>query len=375
MRSQRYLPARPLVASIKVYLPLLFGVLFPLYLMGLWFSAVGVMFAIPSPVYLLPYFALITLITYLSLPIFVHSCVQICVQRDILTRDYEAIDRAYQRTLNLITKLHLNHAGVRTFLLAELGRMRLLLGHYESAENYFVEAIASTIKNERAPMINRAILYFNLAGTIRRQGRYNEASERYEMGMRFLTSTDTKTLAFLSFANLSIAALKIEQDDLDGAEERLLKAKELMDRTDLQKAFPTVRKVQAELSCLSALTLVSLRKRDLSAADANSEKFLQVASQHLGEISPLELRTLNLIAAEYLALGQNENAEKFLDVAYAVARDYPFHPDALSSLECFEQLLLTTERPTEVHDMRMWLRPVADGSASLLAYDKSSGLT
>ncbi len=356
-------------------MPLFFGILFPLYFIGLWATAVAVLFTVESPVYMLPYLAFISFLVYLSLPILVHSCVQVGVQRSIQTRDYEAIDRAYARTLNLIAKLRLSHGGVRTFLLAELGRMRLLQGHFDSAESYFLEALASTLKNERAPKINRAILYFNLAGALRRQGLYEEASDRYEMGMKFLHSSDAKTLAFLSFANLSIAALKIEQNDLSGAELCLLKAKELMDRTDLQKAFPTVRKVQAELSCLSALTLVLLRKGDVAAAETIGGKFLLLANQHIGEISSLELKTLNLIAAEYLNLGQNEQAEKYLQIAYAVARDFPFHPDARLSLECYEQLLSITDRKAEIDDMRMWLRPVPDGSANLLTFDNSSGLT
>jgi tetratricopeptide (TPR) repeat protein len=356
-------------------MPLVFGVLFPLYFVGLWVTAIAVIFTAESPLYMLPYLAFLTFLVYLSLPIFVHSCVQVGIQRSLQARDYEAIDRTYTRTLNFITKLHLNHGGVNTFLLAELGRMRLLQGDFESAETYFVEAIAATVKNSRAPQINKAILYFNLAGALRRQGRFNEASDRYEMGMKFLHSSDAKTLAFLSFANLSIAALKIEQNDLDGAEQCLIKAKELMDRTDLQKAFPTVRKVQAELSCLSALTLVLLRKGDVAAADTVGAKFLTVANQHLGEVSSLELKTLNSIAAEYLTLGQNEQAEKYLQIAYAVARDFPFHPDTRLSLECFERLLLITGRKAEVDDMRMWLRHVPDGSANLLPLDNSSGLT
>lgn len=375
MRSQRFLPARALPESFRVYMPLVFGVLFPLYFVGLWVTAIAVIFTAESPLYMLPYLAFLTFLVYLSLPIFVHSCVQVGIQRSLQARDYEAIDRTYTRTLNFITKLHLNHGGVNTFLLAELGRMRLLQGDFESAETYFVEAIAATVKNSRAPQINKAILYFNLAGALRRQGRFNEASDRYEMGMKFLHSSDAKTLAFLSFANLSIAALKIEQNDLDGAEQCLIKAKELMDRTDLQKAFPTVRKVQAELSCLSALTLVLLRKGDVAAADTVGAKFLTVANQHLGEVSSLELKTLNSIAAEYLTLGQNEQAEKYLQIAYAVARDFPFHPDTRLSLECFERLLLITGRKAEVDDMRMWLRHVPDGSANLLPLDNSSGLT
>ncbi|MBS2002790.1 MAG: tetratricopeptide repeat protein [Cyanobacteria bacterium SZAS LIN-5] len=375
MRSQRYLPARTPAQSFKVYAPLVFGVLFPLYFIGLWVSAVSLLFTIPSPVYLLPYFAFITFLTYLSLPIFIHSCVQFIVQKDIVGKDYEAMDRAYLRALNLITRLHLNHGGVRTFLLAELGRMRLLQGQFDSAESYFLEALASTAKNERSPRINKAILYFNLAGALRRQGLFQEASDRYEMGMKFLHSGDAKTLAFLSFANLSIAALKLEQNELAGAEQCLLKAKELMDRTDLQKAFPAVQKIQAELTCLSSLTLVLLRKGDLDAAETIGAKFLLLAAQHLGAISSLELKTLNSIAEEYIALGQSEKAERFLEIAYAVARDFPFHPDSLESLECYENLLLITNRKAEIADMRMWLRPVADGSANLLTFDNSSGLT
>ncbi|CAN5405282.1 hypothetical protein BH10CYA1_BH10CYA1_00910 [soil metagenome] len=349
-------------------MPLLFGTLFPIWFAGMWASALFALFTSSSPIYLFPYFFFFSLVSYFMIPLFIHNCVQIYIQRDIVERDYEAIDRAYSRTLNLTDKLHLNHGGVRTFLLAEIGRMRLLEGHYDSAETFFVEAIASTIKVQRTPAISKAILYFNLAGTLRRQELYKEASDRYEMGMKFLTSTDAKTMAFLSFANLSIAALKIEQDDLTGAEQCLLKAKDLMDRADLQQAFPTVRKTQAELSCLCALTLVLLRKGDMPAAETISEKFLALAHQHIGEITSLEIKTLNIIAAEYLTLGQTERAEKFLDVAYAVARDFPFHPDSQLSLECYEKLLLITDRKAEVHDMRQWLRPVHDGTVDLLIY-------
>jgi len=359
---------------MKVYLPLIFGTLVPIWFAGIWVSSLYTLFTMSSPLYLFPYFLFLSFISYFMIPLFIHNCVQIGVQRDIVGRDYEAIDRAYSRTLKLTDKLHMNHGGVRTFLLAEIGRMRLLEGHYDSAESFFMEALASTTKDQRTPLISKAILYFNLAGTLRRQGLYHEASDRYEMGMKFLTSTDAKTLAFLSFANLSIASLKIEQNDLNGAEQCLLKAKQLMDRTDLQKAFPTVRKIQAELSCLSALTLVLLRKGDMPAAETISGKFLTLANQHLCEITSLELKTLDLIAAEYLTLGRNERAERFLDVAYAVARDFPFHPDSQLALESYEKLLLLTDRKAEVHDMRLWLRPVHDGSLALLDTTTSNSI-
>lgn len=366
MRSQRLLPATTIATQAKIYAPLLFGALFPLWFAFMWCGAVFTLFTTSSPIYLIPYFVFLTAIAYLMIPLFIHNCVQIWVQRDIQRRDYEAIDRAYSKTLKLLNKLHLSNGGVRTFLLAEIGRMRLLEGHFDSAESFFLEAIASTAKEHRTPPVNRAILYFNLAGSLRRQGLLQEASDRYEMGMKFLTSTDAKTLAFLSFANLAIASLKIEKGDLSGAEQCLVKAKELMDRTDLQKAFPSVRKIQAELSCLSALTLVLLRKGDQPAAETIGGKFLTLANLHLCEITSLELKTLNQIIAEYLTLGQNEMAEKFLDVAYAVARDFPFHPDSLIALDSFEKLLLITDRKAEVDDMRHWLRPVQDGSIELL---------
>ncbi len=361
MRSQRQLPTTTVPSRMKVYASLIFGTLFPIWFAGIWLSAAYTLFTIASPIYLFPFFFFLTVIAYLMIPLFVHNCVQICVQRDIYRRDYEASDRTYSKALKLTDKLHLNHCGVRTFLLAEIGRMRLLEGHYDSAESFFLEAIASTAKYLRYPPVNRAILYFNLGGTLRRQGLYQEASDRYEMGLKFLNGTDAKTMAFLSFANLAIASLKIEQGDLAGAEQCLLKAKELMDRTDLQKAFPGVKKIQAELSCLSALTLVLLRKGDQPAAETIGGKFLTLANQHLGEITSLELNTLNQIVAEYLTLMQNERAEKFLDLAYAVARDFPFHPDSQLALNCFEKLLLITDRKAEVDDMRQWLRPVDDG--------------
>ncbi len=373
MRSQRQLPATTFPARAKVYAPLLFGALFPMWFAGMWLSAVYTLFTMSSPIYLFPYFFFLTMIAYLMVPLCIHNCVQLWVQGDIQRRDYEAIDRAYSKTLKFINKLPWNNAGVRTFLLAEIGRMRLLEGHFDSAESFFLEAIASTTKDRRTPPVNRAILYFNLAGSLRRQGLLQEAGDRYEMGMKFLNSTDIKTMAFLSFANLAIASLKIEQGDLVNAEQCLVKAKELMDRTDLQKAFPAVRKIQAELSCLSALTLVLLRKGDQAAAETIGGKFLTLANQHLGEITSLELKTLNQIVAEYMTLGQNELAEKFLDVTYAVARDFPFHPDALLALDSFEGLLLITDRKAEVDDMRHWLRPVNDGSVELLETRLSDG--
>ncbi len=375
MRSQRYLPAPPLAQSFRTYGTSLLGILFPLYFINLWLNSVWMLIFLGNPLYVLPFFVFISVLTYFSLPILVHSCVQLFVQKDIVGRDYEAVDRAYVRALNLLNKLHLRHGGVQTFLLAEIGRMRLMQGQYDSAETYFLEALASTIKNHRTPKLHQAILYFNLAGALRRQSRFQEASDKYEMGMHFLHSTDARTMAFLAYANLSIASLKVEQNDLAGAEQCILKAKELMDRTDLQKAFPMVRKIQAELSCLSLLTLVLLRKGDPEGAETISQKFLVLANQHLGEISPLELKTLNLISAEYIDLGQNEKAEKFIEIAYAVARDFPFHPDSLTNLDCYEELLSITNRKAEIGDMRMWLRPVADGSANLLALDNSSGLT
>lgn len=366
MRSHRHLPAPSIPAQAKLYLPLLLGVLFPTWFAFVWLGAVYALFTATAPIYLFPYFLFVTVVSYLMIPLFVHSFVQICVQRDIQSRDYEAIDRVYSKALKFLDKLHLNNGGVRTFLLAEIGRMRLLEGHFDSAESFFSEAIASTARVPKTAPVNRAILYFNLAGCLRRQGFLPEASDRYEMGMKFLTSTDVRTMAFLSFANLAIASLKIEQGDLEGAEQCLIKAKELMDRSDLQKAFPSVRKIQAELSCLSALTLVLLRKGDQPAAETIGGKFLTLAHLHLGEITSLELKTLNQIVAEYLILGQNELAEKFLDVAYAVAGDFPFHPDSLLTLDSFEKLLLITDRKVEVDDMRHWLRPVHDGSLLLL---------
>jgi tetratricopeptide (TPR) repeat protein len=366
MRSQRQLPARTFSESVKAYGPPIFGILVPLYFFGFWISCASALIMGGEGIYFLPWFAFISFMAWAILPVFIHNCAQVYLQRAITERDFEAIDSVYSRTLKLLDSLQIKHGGVRTFLLSEIGRMRLLQGHFDSAENYFLEALESVVKDVRCPRINKAILHFNCAGTLRRQGLLDAASDRYEIGMQLLQSSDTKTLAFLAFANLSIAALKIDQNDLECAEYCLRKSKELMDRTDLQVAFPAVRKVQAEISCLNALTLVLLRKGEHGTAESSGENFLALAYQHLAEISSMELRTLNLIAAEYLALGKPELAEPFLDLAYLVARDFQFHPDSQLTLENFEKLLITTERKEEVADMRQWLRPVDLNPIALL---------
>jgi tetratricopeptide (TPR) repeat protein len=358
MRSQRQLPAKPFSESVKAYGPPIFGIVMSLYIYGLWISCLNAVVTGSAGLYSLPWIVFISYLVWEISPLFIHSCVHFYLLRHIAERDYEALDRVYSKTLKLINSLHLKHAGVRTFLLSEVGRMRLLEGQFDSAENYFLEAIESTAKNARYPRISKAILHFNCGGTLRRQGLLDAAGERYEIGMQLLQSSDPKTLAFLAFANLSVAALKIDQNDLEGAEQCLRQSKKLMDRTDLQAAFPAVRKVQAETSCLNALTLVLLRKGELAGAESLGENFLALAYQHVGEISSMELRTLNLVAAEYLALGKPELAEPFLDLAYLVARDFQFHPDSQLTLDNFEKLLITTERKDEVPDMRQWLRPV-----------------
>lgn len=316
--------------------------------------------------YLLPYFVFLSACMYFFAPTFIYSCVMLALQRDILRRDYEAVDRVYCKTIKLMDSLRLVQGGVYTFFLAEIGRMRLLEGHFESAETYFERALASIHKAGRVPQISKAILHFNLGGTLRRLGRTDETAEHYEKGMAFLKSNDSKTLAFLAFANLSIAALKIDQGDLDGAEKCLVKSKDILDKTNVHRAFPTVQKLQAELTCLSSLTLVLLRKQDNDAARVIGDKFLTLATTNIGEVTSMDLRVLHQIADELLDSGDNVRAEKFLEVAYLVARDSPFHPDSVKMLDCFERLLLITNRKDEVADMRQWLLPIDSPELRLL---------
>ncbi len=284
--------------------------------------------------------------------------------RHVLTGDYHRIDLAYTKTVGILHKLPVQKSLFTATIASQLGVVKLFLGDYDSAEILFREALA-VAKSNWCPKRWQSVFYCNIGAMSCSRKNYVEAELYFEQALEFLQKNARTGTAFLSaYPHLGIGMVRLDLDELASAEEHLLKSLELLDQAKMPTEI-TLLSVDRTISyCNLLLALVYARKNELPRSRSCCDQFFerdlvfQSISKETTAIEATKISRLTLLAEEYLKHGWHERSERLLEIAYSLARECPFHPDAAPMLACFEKVLIATNRQSDISDMRRYLRPV-----------------
>ena len=280
-----------------------------------------------------------------------------------LTRKFSSghfteIAAAYKRTLRIWERLPIAkdlNFGVAVATLAFIQHAR---GRFDDAEMQYRRAIKIMSKNKRAAYPHYAVITNNYAGLLVREHRFEEAEELLATALGIWEKQKGHEWNGSAIPLCTMASMYLESGDLEQAENYLLNARRRFEaQRDPQMILPDSM-WQCRTVCYLGLTLVYCRKRQWSDAFKFMELALDLVYHRPIAFGTLSLYTTGKIVQELLSAGKVEQAERMLELAYSIGSKYPDHPDAISLLDHYENLLRLTGRVAEISDMRRWIRPV-----------------
>lgn len=267
------------------------------------------------------------------------------------------IAQTYRKVLRIWEKLPVAKDVNFGVGLATLAFIQHTRGNFDDAEFYYRKALRVIEKNKRAAYPHLAAVANNYAGLLVRQHRFVEAEYLLNTSLSIWEGQKGNEWNGSAIPLCSLASMCLESGDIDQAENYLLNARRRFESADPQMILPDSM-WQCKTVCFLGLTLVYCKKKQW----ADSFKFMEMAMDlvHRRTISfgPLSIYTANKIVSEFLAAEKFDQAERMLELAYAIGGMYPDHPDTINLLEQYDSLLRLTGRTAEIADMKRWIRPV-----------------
>lgn len=273
------------------------------------------------------------------------------------TGSLNEIASTYKKTLRVWERLPVAKdvnfgVGLATFAFIEHTR-----GNFDNAEQYYRRALTVIEKNKRAAYPHLAAVTNNYAGLLVRQHRFVEADFLLTRSLEIWESQKGNEYNGSAIPLCSQAALHLECEEIDQAEDCLLNARRRFESNDPQMILPDSM-WQCKTVCFLGLTLVYCKKKSWADAFKFMEMALDLISMRPVSFGPLSIYTTNKIIKELLAAEKFEQAERLLELAYWIGGRFPDHPDTVNLLEHYDNLLRLTGRAAEIPDMRRWIRPV-----------------
>ena len=299
--------------------------------------------------------------TWLGLSRLMTGSLQLWFARNWDRRNYERIDRLYSRLQPLVKNSPLVRGYNRAVLTDCLGIVRLRLGFFESAEQLFRQAIQSALLQERQlarhPYVS--VLYGHLGGALCLQGQFIDAEDAATEALALLRRKPTAQTRYLEAGPLMILGIAhLGLNELDQAESCLLEARAACNAQPQPLGLSKTSRRDLHIGISIDLALVSAKKGKLEESLQQFKATLNELKADPVGLSTATLEPLYLLANEYMNSENFKEAECALNHAYATGHRFPFHPHSRQLLNYFEKLLLLTNRPDEIEDMRLWLREV-----------------
>lgn len=281
------------------------------------------------------------------------------VYRYLHNRQAQRFEFLCSRVIRILDKLPVFKSSSNPTLLSLLAIAQLEQGHFKSAEATYRNALLQAQRSyggrdtRWAPTV--AILSTNLAVACIKQNNFVEADLLVDQAFEILKKANSQGLEILStFPHLAASAIQYELNEITEAQHHAEMA-----MTTLQTAS---RPLQLRTAIIGSETQAILQLATLYIRNGNLAKANELCDQIINDcpspLSTLSLKWLNLLATDYMNCQDFDRSERLVTMAYEIARDYPYHPDARPTLDCFEKQLLLTNRQAEVADMRSWLLPL-----------------
>jgi tetratricopeptide (TPR) repeat protein len=250
--------------------------------------------------------------------------------------------------------------------LATLAFIEHTRGHFDDAENYYRKALRVIEKNKRAAYPHLAAVANNYAGLLIRQSRFEEADFLLQTSLSIWEAQKGSEWNGSAIPLCTMAAVQLEQGELDKAEDYLLQARRRFEESDPNMILPDCM-WQCRVACFLLLTWLYCQKQLWTDAFKFMDMTLELVHQKPISFGTLALYTANKIVEELLNAEKYEQAEQMLELAYYTAGKVPDHPDTITLLEHYDILLQLTDRAGEIPDMRRWIRPVLHPTQKLIS--------
>jgi tetratricopeptide (TPR) repeat protein len=297
-------------------------------------------------------------------PAALYYAIEVGSTNDVLNERYAKVELQYARAVRFLNSFPFTKNSFwKSVMLIQIGRMRLAQGFFNGADTPMEEGILIA---QRVPMYSKsptmAMFHSNLGVAYLRQKRIVEAEIQFDEALAVLS--DERTMKFnkslnqfcRAYLNLLTGAAKFEINELDQAFELTIQGMNVLKNEKPPSPLQIYHVRQSLMNGYVLLAVIQMRKGDVEDAKHYTDQFFNTLPTDASMLTTSHIKAINLLAQEYLDAGDNDRAERLMNVAYAIGLNSPFHPDALESLDIFEKLLVRTDRKDEVADMRSWLR-------------------
>jgi len=268
--------------------------------------------------------------------------------------DYLAMDRQLTSATNLFEALR---CPTRRLLYPELALLKMYQGLYAEAESWMRKALDDIAKSRFSKLPQFAIHECTLATIYAREQRFDEADNELEKAFKRVYTSYRGAEMFMMFPLAVRASLKLQKEDLQGANEDVGNLLRAIERYEPARGLWKTYAPRLKCSCYLVGAIVYLKLNQQEKSDKFVETFFNTIAENGVAISPVSVKWINMLAEQYLQIRRYETAEDLLDVSYDLLRQVPNHPDCQPTLASYKQLLLDTGREKEVADMLAWVKP------------------
>lgn len=231
-------------------------------------------------------------------------------------------------------------------------------GQYHKAENLYGEIIDRIEKNPTQAKHPLAAVYLNnLAMVYLHQAEFGGAEKLANQALQIWSAAKGNDQAGRAYPLSSLLEVHLHNEDLAACERDADLALALSTQPDQPIYIVPESRIGVYVQCLLYKAIVCFRQGRIDEAKQLSAALL---SGHDGGLYPTfgySIPGLNYLACEFMAIGDNQSAERFLEIAYEILKVHPFHGDGPVLLSTFESLLISTERSDEIADLKNWVRP------------------
>lgn len=293
------------------------------------------------------------------------AILQIDISRSSKTTQYVTTKTKCLRALQ-ITRLWPKRMNYDAhFYESVLGTVHMKLGEYAEAEAIFLRMAsrlepASRVSSAQAALtrkISLGTVYCNLSYVYFGQRQLLKAAALGEKSLALYEQLNSPAYARMRmFPLLSLAMIHYESGNPDLAETELNRVFEIYGSCPELPCYGSTTTDPLLLLGSIGLALVRLKKGDEEASFSHWHRCLVKANAMLEPFPTSVMRGLNAYATLCMDCNHLDVAQQALDMSYLVALQNFDHPEAAVTLDCFERLLLATDRADEVKDMRAWLR-------------------
>lgn len=273
-------------------------------------------------------------------------------------RRYQEIERLYTRVLRVWSKLPVRHDASIATAASNLGMVRLALGDSDGAEDALTYSLEVAEKDCRLKKHYLYAVFLNNLACIKNwQGEPKKGHFLSSEALLFWRSQKTPGVGEASpLVTLGLSCIK--EGDLQEARRYLEEARSALNAKERPACILPESFMLADINSAVLLALVNLKDGKIEEANNLTDVTLQRYGTKLELYGTFGMEGLALLADEYVTAKDYKRAEALIEIAYAVGREFPLHPDCKPAMVAYERLLTATGREAEIPDMKRWVQPV-----------------